>query len=79
MPQQRETLAHLKKSTDLVILQSEKSIGPGIVNRETYTKQFLTEHLLHCIIYIWHPSKKNRELIPQTATNWGIKQKQKST
>jgi len=43
---QREVLKQLKQSKDLVILPTDKNLGPAILNRDQYITQVLSEHLL---------------------------------
>lgn len=45
-PLQQETLAKLKKSTDFIIMPTDKNLGPAIMDRDKYIKQNLIEHLL---------------------------------
>jgi hypothetical protein len=42
---QREVLKQLKQSKDLVILPTDKNLGPAILNRDQYITQVLSEHL----------------------------------
>jgi hypothetical protein len=45
-PQQKETLHQLINNKDLIILPTDKNLGPAIINYEEYVKQILHEHLL---------------------------------
>jgi len=45
-PNQKLTLNELKKSTEIIIMPTDKNLGPAILNRDKYIKQVLTEHLL---------------------------------
>ncbi|MFN9981934.1 MAG: hypothetical protein ACK53Y_18555, partial [bacterium] len=42
-PLQQETLAKLKKSTDFIIMPTDKNLGPAIMDRDKYIKQNLIE------------------------------------
>jgi len=43
---QRTTLKELKNSTDIIILPSDKNLGPAILDYKSYITQILIEHLL---------------------------------
>jgi len=43
---QRKTLKELKKSTDIIILPSDKNLGPAILDRKSYITQILNKHIL---------------------------------
>ena len=43
---QREVLKQLKQFKDLVILPTDKNLGPAILNRDQYITQILSERLL---------------------------------
>ena len=42
-----EALAELRDSDDLIVLPTDKNLGPAVVDKETYVRQCLTEHLLN--------------------------------
>ena len=44
--QEQHGIQELKKRDDLVIFPTDKNLGPYVISREDYIKQFLNEHLL---------------------------------
>ncbi len=47
-PLQAKTLKLLKKNNNFIIKATDKNLGPAIMNKTTYIRQVLTEHLLTC-------------------------------
>jgi hypothetical protein len=66
-PSQRHVLSDLTKRPDLIILPTDKNLGPCVIEREKYIAQVLKEHLLHEMNY--------ERLDPETARDELTKQK----
>ncbi len=45
-PSQRHVLGQLTTRPDLIVLQTDKNLGPCVIERDVYIKQVLNEHLL---------------------------------
>ena len=59
-PSQRHVLSELTQRPDLIVLPTDKNLGPCVIERKTYIDQVLKEHLLQ---------KQNYEqLSPESAT-----------
>jgi hypothetical protein len=60
-PSQRHVLGELKKRPDLIVLPTDKNLGPCVIERSVYIAQVLQEHLLQTLNY--------EQLLPDTVTS----------
>ncbi len=61
LPLQRTTLSYIRQNNNLVIFPTDKNLGPAIIDRPTYIKRALSEHLSDKTTY--------RQLTPSGASN----------
>jgi hypothetical protein len=59
-PSQRHVLSELTKRPDLIVLPTDKNLGPCVIERKVYIKQVLEEHL--------HQKQNYEQLSPESAT-----------
>ena len=59
-PSQRHVLSELTKRPDLIVLPTDKNLGPCVIERKVCIKQVLEEHL--------HQKQNYEQLSPESAT-----------
>jgi hypothetical protein len=48
---QRQLLTNLRNSKELLILMTDKNLGPAVIERNVYTRRVLEDHLLQADTY----------------------------
>ena len=57
-PSQRNTLRELRMRTDIIVLPTDKNLGPSVLERSRYIEMVLTEHLSNQSNYIHLPREQ---------------------